>query len=105
MTEEKAPPSLKDLVVLMYASNTCFTTVCSAKTEQPRLEIDPAKGVWTFDGRQYRISVDMRRCEHGCRGGVIGVYDPREVQHINTMIRHSQEALERPMSFHEAEYS
>lgn len=96
---------MKDLIILVYASNKCYTTVRS--TEQnlvDGLEIDLDTCSWKFDGRRYQIG-EMRRCEYGCQWGVIGIYDRQDIQHLDAMVRHSNEALRPPVSFYDAEYA
>lgn len=105
MTRRKFTSFLKDLVILVYASNTCYTTVRSAEQNLPEgLEIDLDTCIWKFDGTEYQIG-QMRRCEYGCRWGVIGVYDRQKIDHLNAMVHHSKEATGERMSFHDAEYA
>lgn len=105
MTKKKFTSFMKDLVVLVYASNICCTTVRSAEPNLPEgLEIDLDTNSWKFDGKKYQIG-EMRRCEYGCRGGVIGVYDRQKIDHLNAMIHASKDATAERMSFHDAEYA
>ena len=105
MTRKKFTSFMKDLVILMYTSNTCYTIVSSTIPNIPEgLQIDLDTCTWTFDGKRYQIG-GMRRCEYGCRWGVIGVYDRQNIQHLDAMVHHSKEATEGRLSFHDAEYA
>jgi len=96
---------MKDLVILMYASNTCYTTVQKTEPRLPEgLEIDLDTCSWKFDNRRYTIG-EMRHCECGCRWGVIGVYNRQDIAHLNAMVYHGNEAVREHMSFHDAEYA
>lgn len=80
----------KDLAYLVYASNDCYTHL---QEEIPEgVEVNTQKGTWCFEGKTYKIGDEMRHCNHGSRWGVIGVYDRTNIEHLNAMVNHSEEA-------------
>lgn len=90
---------IKDLVVLMYARNECYTNVVDAKealSEYPGLSVDLKKGKWSYvRGSKLWEDVEIGRSidhEYGCRGGVIGVYDRTRTEQLNSMVHHAREA-------------
>lgn len=88
----------RNLVFLMYASNTCYTTVVGKMPEE--IEVDLQQGTWSYkDKRQnnhgwheFKIGSQARHCSHGSRGGMIGVYDRTNVQHLDTMVSVARDA-------------
>ncbi len=105
MLQKKFTSFMKDLVVLAYANNTCHTTLHNAEPNLPGgLEIDLDTCTWKFDNKTYQIG-QMRQCEHGCRWGVIGVYDRQKIDHLNAMLHHSKDATAERMSFYDSEYA
>jgi len=85
----------KDLVVLCYASNTCNVQVVPLNEEKQNVRVDMLKGLWymiKIQGLYYRIGEEMRYCENGSQGGVVGVYNKTDVKHLNHMVHHSKEA-------------
>lgn len=98
-----------DLVVLMYSENNCYTIV--VLTDDPRVEksratIDEKSDTWTaphpgdpaLAPQTQKIGED-RYFDRGSRWGVIGVYDRTKLEHLNSMIRDSQEATDDTSSF------
>lgn len=98
------------LVVLCWASNTCYTTVCRVSDVSGRKAHDPEDGDWTW--AEMEIDFDKQTWKHGkkngkigthftdpCRiwsdsqYGVIGVYDPSDIKQLSYMVRHAQEAV------------
>lgn len=95
--KQKTKYELENLVVLRYSSNICYTRVNRAdKVSTRNFELDLVNGTWTvmdFNSKPYTNSIGKRRyIEHGCRGGIIGVYDRTNIQHLNSMVSDSQEA-------------
>jgi len=91
----------KDLVVLMYASNSCYTTLVGAddpKVSEAKVTIDAKAGTWTGQDPSYYAVVTRpigtsRYCDHRSRWGVIGVYDRTNLTHLNQMISTAREAV------------
>lgn len=103
--KKKFTPFMKDLAILMYATNECHTTIRDAEPKLPDgLSIDLDTCTWTFDGKRYQIG-EMRHCEYGCRWGVIGVFNRHDTDHLDRMVRCGKEATRERMSFYNAEYS
>lgn len=101
----KFTPFMKDLVILTYADNTNTTMVRDSEPNLPDgLRIDLDTCTWIFDEKRYHIG-QMRRCEQGCRWGVIGVYNRQNIQHLSYMLHHSHEAVRERLSFHDTEYA
>lgn len=85
------------LVFLVYADNCCYTTVTEQLPEG--VEINHEEGTWTYAkdstekrGRVYKIGDYGRTCERGARRGIIGVFDAKNVQHLNAMTHTHSEA-------------
>lgn len=92
----------EDLVVLMYSDNTCYTRVVTLEEaeQKPRkssgyFKVDPKKGEWR---REYRFRTVTKKIgesmymDHGCRYGVIGVYDRTKIEHLDSMVYDGREA-------------
>lgn len=78
--------------VLVYTSNNCYEVV-HATTVIDGFSLDVEANSWTFDGETFEIG----RMQYGFRyGGVIGVYDKNNLDHLTSMIRHAQEATTLP---------
>ena len=90
----------KNLVVLCYASNTCYTTVVPLDENEQDVRVNIPKSCWSMvkTKRLYRIGEEMRHCDNGCRGGVIGIYDRTNINHLDYMVHHSGEATESESS-------
>lgn len=84
----------ENLVLLQYASNTCFTSVVDQFPAD--VELDLAAGVWRYQGAAYPIGTKMRYCDWGCRYGPIGVYDRTQTSHLDFMVHHAAEATREP---------
>lgn len=90
----------KYFVVLLYAPNTCYTRVIElseiSSADEPAVSF--TKNTWSFKGREYKIG-EMRHCEPGQKYGVIGVYNRFELDHLNAMVQHAQEATKEQFAF------
>ncbi|MFA6096057.1 MAG: hypothetical protein WC788_00335 [Candidatus Paceibacterota bacterium] len=89
--------SMKELVVMKYADNTCCVQVVSVKEAMEEYDdgffgIDLAKRIWKFGRREFRIG-SRRSCERGSRGGVIGVYNRRSIDHIDSLAHTAIDAV------------
>ncbi len=93
----------EDLVVLKYASNSCYTQVITAEEAEQQTEnliIDTVNGTWTFDGETFSIGERGIRW-HGSRKkryGIIGVYDRTNIRHLDLMVIDGKEATEADRS-------
>lgn len=87
---------LKDLVVLSFAENNCYTKVERADAIcDERLRIDVSRGVWTYSPwRDVRIG-HSRFIDNCSRYGVIGVYDSRKIVHLDHMVHDAMETVDR----------
>ncbi len=98
-----------NLVVLVYSDNVCYTVVVRAddpRVEKSRATIDEKSGTWTAPhpsdpalAPQTQEIGKNRYFNHGSRWGVIGVYDRTKLEHLNSMVRDSQEATDDTSSF------
>ena len=88
----------RNLVFLMYSGNICYAKVVSKMPEE--IEVDLQKGTWSYKEKrlnhggwqEFKIGSQVRHCEDGCRGGMIGVYDRTNVQHLDSMVHAAGEA-------------
>jgi len=93
----------EDLVVLKYASNSCYTQVITAEEAEQQTEnliIDTVNGTWTFDRETFSIGERGIRW-HGSRKkryGIIGVYDRTNIRHLDLMVIDGKEATEADRS-------
>ena len=91
---------LSDLVVLIYASNTCYATVVKVddvpKSEDDGFGLDLKNEIWSYRGQILKIGEDTYH-RPDCRGGVIGVYDRTNIEHLSSMVHHSINATSRPV--------
>ena len=87
---------LRNLVVLSFASNTCYTEVKRADDlRDENLQIDTAKGLWSYSPWK-DVRVGHARFVDNCsRYGVIGVYDSSDVMHLDTMVHDAMETVDR----------
>ena len=87
---------LGDLVVLSFASNTCYTEVKRAYAfEDDNLQINIVKGLWSYSPWK-NVPVGKSRFVDNCsRYGIIGVYDSHDVRHLNTMVRDAMDTVDR----------
>ena len=96
--------NIKDLVVLAYSQNECYTSVLSIKQAEEKYKeygfsVDAEKNTWSFDKKDYLIPIS-RTCQHGSRWGIIGVYNRNNDRHLGLMVSHSKEATSSP-SYHD----
>jgi len=105
-TDKKSEYRLENLVVLKYASNTCYTQVVDAlgfKDERFRIDID--NGVWKYEtALPYSPENKVRpigtsRYIGNSHEGVIGVYDRTNTKHLDSMIHAVREATQPPSSW------
>lgn len=86
---------LEDLVVLQYASNTCYTTVVRVgEIKEESFSVDLEKSTWSFREYKDRKIGDSRYCPTDRQGGVIGVYDRTNDDHLRLMLHAAQEAVD-----------
>ncbi len=87
---------LKDLVVLSFAENNCYTKVERANAVcDERLRIDVSRGVWTYSPwKDVRIG-HSRFIDRCSREGVIGVYDASDVKQLGSMVHDAMETVDR----------
>lgn len=87
----------KDLVVLIYSKNPCYPAIVlpdDPRVVDAEVTINEKWGIWTAPDphsghlrmRTYKIGVERRSCEKGCRWGVIGVYDRKDLKHLDLML-------------------
>jgi len=90
----------KNLVVLMYASNTCYTTILEPGDPlvlKADVLIDEGKETWArpISGSENLKIIkigDSHRCDYGAKWGAIGVYDRTNLNHLNSMVHAAREA-------------
>lgn len=87
---------ITDLVVLAYSQNERYTSVLSIKQAEEKYKeygfsVNIEKNTWSFNKKDYLIPTS-RRCRHGCRWGIIGVYNRNNDQELDLMVSHSREA-------------
>lgn|SRR3989344_2147349 len=87
---------LRDLVVLVFAPNNCYTKVKRADDfEDDNLQVDIARGLWSYSPWK-NVPVGKSRFVDRCsRYGVIGVYDFRDVGHLDAMVHDAMETVDR----------
>ena len=87
---------LKDLVVLSFAENTCYTKVERANAVcDERLRIDVSRGVWSYSPwKDVRIG-HSRFIDRCSREGVIGVYNSRDIRQLSSMVHDAMETVDR----------
>jgi hypothetical protein len=83
---------LRDLILLQYAPNVCYVQVVSiknAKKNNPTLQIDLEKKVWSWGGMRSGIKDvpigNARDIEPSCRTGPIGIYDRTNDAQLSNM--------------------
>ena len=91
-------------MVLMYASNSCYTNVVGPddkRVREAKVTIDADSGTWTesksfgYSGEQtYKIG-ESRHCGRGSRWGVIGVYDRTDIAQLDSMVHAAREATQK----------
>jgi hypothetical protein len=92
----------EDVIVLQYASNTCYTNVVKLEDAKIKgLKVDLDKGVWSFEGcKNIPVGNSRRAYPHNCgsqhESGIIGIYDKENIEHLNSMAFHVKEATEKP---------
>jgi len=102
VAKKKLGHSAKNLVVLQYCQNTCYTSVVKFdinKLPEGVLSVNPNGGTWQTKTAGFhpctqslRIGKDVRRCDGSCRYGVIGIYDSTDVDHLDKMVNDAKEA-------------
>lgn len=90
----------ENLVFLAYSANSCYTHLSEGEAPKGCM-VDLEKGTWTFDRKVFPIGTQMRRCEWGCKWGVIGVYDRSNFEHLKGLIYHAREAVRGPSRMYE----
>lgn len=88
--------NLRDLIVLAYSQNECYTSILSIEDAEKQYKqcgfsVDANNETWSFNKQSYKIA-SSRSCNRGSRWGVIGVYNRNNNRHLDRMIRASQEA-------------
>ena len=102
----------KDLIALIWADNTCYTSVVELSEVDARmvydgedkkywswgeLVIDESKGTWKQRNKSGQIGDHFSNPSglwNESRYGLIGIYDRTNIKHLGYMIRHAQEAVE-----------
>lgn len=86
----------ENLVVLMYASNCCYTSVMDEIV--PGLIIDEIEKTWGYCHPKDQFpTVRMHKfgsCNYQMKNrssGVIGVYDRMDIKQLNAMVFHARE--------------
>lgn len=97
--EDKQEFKLENLVILQFSQNICYTQVVDASSfvpTDPKLKIDIENGEWTYQSSNRLKETNKiggaRYFERGSRGGVIGVYDRTNTQHLSLMVSAGKEA-------------
>lgn len=84
------------VVCLVFTSNNCYTKVLEGSDPQVAAAgviIDLEEGQWFSPfspGRSIKIG-SCRKVTLSTKSGVIGVFDPQSLEHLNTMLRASQD--------------
>ena len=96
VTKQLNLDNMSNLIVLEYRQNTCYTTVIPLekaveKYKEQKLSVNKENSTWNFKNRERKIG-QSRSCERGSRWGIIGVYDSSNIDQLNSMVSHSQEA-------------
>ena len=106
LTEQKPRYKLEHLVVLKYASNTCYTEVVDVSGfEDEWFHLDVNEGLWgyKFGGFFHQESQERKIGESRYIGrakyGIIGVYDRTNTEHLSSMVHSANEAVESPSSW------
>jgi len=99
----------KNLVVLAYASNECYTKLVrlgSLESEAANmnsvdvkdLKIDIEKMVWSFCKWEYPIGEGRRGLGefNNFRWGIIGIYNISSYEHVRRLVSDAQEAVKTP---------
>ena len=87
---------LSDLIVLRFASNNCYVSVCKIdELNDPNLEVNLDKETWTYSGKTFKIGSGRGYFETGQRSGVIGVYDQSNLKHLDSAVHSATEAVRR----------
>jgi len=89
--ENKNPIERKNLVALMYASNSCYTKVVGIENiSEKGFSIDIEEGRWS--NRYFRdIEIGRGKCGE-YKEGVIGVYDRTKISHLDSMVHDAKSA-------------
>jgi len=89
-----------NLVALVYASNSCYTIVTDRYVPGLVVNITPGQpALWYYKHPNDRTTFAPRSKKIGeyeysmknCTSGVIGIYDRMNIEHLESMVRHSQE--------------
>jgi len=82
----------KDLVALIFASNTCYTNVVPlSKVRTKDFSVDIKRGTWSY-GKWEDSRIGKSRYIGADKYGVIGVYDRTKIAHLNSIVHDGQEA-------------
>ena len=85
---------IEDLIVLQYASNTCYTTVSDAKDFKDELgtkvRINLSKQTWSYLNWK-NVKIGKSRSPYDGPGnkvkeGVIGVYNRLNTEHLDSLV-------------------
>ena len=104
---------VEDLIALIWAQNECYTCVVSIDEvsekqvpggemgeepyfwKWPKLELDLKNGTWKHGRKQGEIGNagwEWDAC-HIVKYGLIGIYDRTKIDHLNSMVHNSNEAV------------
>lgn len=93
---------MRNLVVLRYSQNVYCVDVVSidqALKEDTNLSLSDNNKTWKYDKHdhfnkgEFLVGKETRICQHGCRYGVIGIYNTDEARDLNRMISAAKEAV------------
>jgi len=100
----------KNLVALVWASNTCYTNVVDPACVSER-EVDGSKAGKSYKWKWAKLELDLKKGtwkhgeKHGNIGrgylpygfdayGLIGIYDGTNINHLNAMVHDAMEAVD-----------
>lgn len=85
----------RELVVLAYAENNCCVRILRLGKAPEKILVNCRDGLWFYRGTAHQIG-EHRNCgPDSAREGVIGVYDGRRLEQLNSML-HAAEYATRP---------
>ena len=96
---EKEKIRKKNLIILKYATNECYTQVVDLRTSSDKnFKLDLENRVWSFkEEENIPIGNSSNPPGRGCgRYGIIGVYDKTKIEHLNSMVHNAREFTESP---------
>ena len=86
----------KNVVVLVYAPNNCYTRVVPL-AEAEEVTVNCQDGLWFDGGGTIRQIGEHRNCGlDSVREGVIGVYDRSLIEQLNSMLHAAEYATRQP---------